>query len=65
MPKYSDDCGDVAGSTSLQFGSAPSKNYNTDIMRTKDIDGAQASTKGLGIFAHVKRREEINCSLNT
>lgn len=33
-------------------------------MRTKDIAGAQASTKGLGIFANVKRREDIKCSLN-
>ena len=40
MPKYSDECGDVEGSTSLKFGSAPAKNCNMDIMRTKDIDGA-------------------------
>ena len=33
-------------------------------MRTKDVSGAQASTKGLGIFANVKRREDIKCSLN-
>ena len=33
-------------------------------MRTEDIAGAQASTKGLGIFANVKRREEIKCSLD-
>lgn len=33
-------------------------------MRTKDIFGAQASTKGLGIFASVKRREDIKNSMD-
>ncbi len=33
-------------------------------MRTKDIEGAQASTKGLGIFANTKRRELIKNSLD-
>jgi len=68
MPTYTivgnEQVGTVEGSTSMQFGSAPLKNYNNDIMRTSDIGGAQASTKGLGIFTNVKRREDIKCSLN-
>lgn len=68
MPEYvvagNENIGAVEGSKSLQFGSAPVKNYDNDIMRTHDIKGAQASTKGLGIFANVKRREDIKCSLN-
>ena len=27
-------------------------------LQTSDIDGATTSTKGLGVFAHVKRRED-------
>jgi len=60
----SQEIGKVEGSSSLQFGSAPKKNYDNEIMRTKDIDGAQASTKGLGIFANTKRRELIKNSLD-
>lgn len=34
---------------------SPERMHN---LNTKDIEGAQTSTKGLGIFAHVTRREE-------
>lgn len=33
-------------------------------MRTNDVAGAQASTKGLGIFANTKRREAVKNSLD-
>ena len=59
-----EEIGSVAGSKPMLFGSAPLKNFDNDIMRTKDIEGAQASTKGLGIFAHVTRREAVKCSLD-
>ena len=33
-------------------------------LSTTDIEGAQTSTKGLGVFAHAKRREEQMTSTN-
>jgi len=50
--------GPVAGSKPILMGSAPAKNKNLDVMRTSDIHGANASSKGLGVFANAKRREE-------
>ena len=54
----------MAGSKPMLFGSAPKKNSDLDLYGTTDIEGAQASTKGLGIFAHVSRREAVKNSLD-
>lgn len=42
--------GFVPGSKPTLLGNAPPKNKNLDIMRTADIVGANASSKGLGVF---------------
>ena len=50
--------GHIQGSKPTLLGNAPPKNKNLDIMRTSDIHGAIASSKGLGVFANAKRRED-------
>jgi len=48
----------VEGSVPTLHGNAPVKNWNTDVMRTSDIAGAGASSRGLGVFATAQRRKE-------
>ena len=50
--------GFVPGSKSTLLGNAPEKKKNLDIMRTSDIHGAAASSKGLGVFANAERRTD-------
>ena len=50
--------GPVQGSKPTLLGNAPAKKKNLDVMRTEDIHGASASSKGLGVFANAKRRED-------
>jgi len=49
--------GMIQGSKPTLHGNAPVKNKNIDVMRTNDIFGAGASTKGLGAFANASRRD--------
>jgi len=48
----------IPGSVPQLHGNAPKKNWNLDIMRTADIAGAGASSRGLGVFANASRRTE-------
>jgi len=59
------EIGDVEGSKPARMPSAP-KDKERSCLNTKDIDGAQTSTKGLGIFAHVTRKDKPESkNLNT
>ena len=54
------EIGFVEGAKPAKMPDAPkeqAKNRNGSLSTT-DIEGAQTSTKGLGVFAHAKRREE-------
>ena len=53
-----EEIGFVNGSEPSKFGSRPSPNYDNTTNKIMDVHGAQASTKGLGVFANAKRREE-------
>ena len=50
------EIGPVSGSQPSRMPSAH-KDKNRSSLNTKDIEGAQSSTKGLGIFAHVTRKD--------
>jgi len=50
--------GFVPGSKPTLLGNAPPKKKNLDIMKTSDIHGAAASSKGLGVFANAERRPD-------
>ena len=52
------DIGLIEGSRPALHGNAPPKNWNLDKMRTSDIAGAGASSRGLGVFATANRRTE-------
>jgi hypothetical protein len=59
------EIGDVEGSKPARMPSAP-RDKERSCLNTKDIDGAQTSTKGLGIFAHVTRKDKPESkNLNT
>jgi len=53
-----EEIGAVFGNEPTKFGSRPDPNYDNKSMKIMDIHGAQASTKGLGVFANAKRRED-------
>jgi hypothetical protein len=46
------EIGFIAGSKPQLHGNAPLSNKNNEIMRTADIAGAGASSRGLGVFAN-------------
>ena len=48
----------IEGSRPALHGNAPPKNWNLDTMRTSDIAGSGASSRGLGVFANATRRAE-------
>lgn len=52
------EIGPISGNSPARLPSAP-KDKNRGCLNTKDIEGAQASTKGLGIFAHVQRKDKF------
>ena len=54
------DIGLVDGSKPAKMPDAPKEQAKNRCgsLSTNDIDGAKTSTKGLGVFAHAKRREE-------
>lgn len=53
-----EEIGFVSGSLPSKFGSRPDPNYDNTTNKIMDVHGAQASTKGLGVFANAKRRED-------
>ena len=60
------EVGKVDGASPARMPDAPkeqAKNRNGSLS-TNDIEGAQTSTKGLGVFAHAKRRAEQMTSTN-
>ncbi len=53
-----EEIGPVNGSKPSLLGNRDIGNKNPDLMRTKDIHGCGANSKGLGVFAHATRRED-------
>lgn len=51
------EIGPIHGSSPSRLPSPP-KDKDRSSLNIKDIEGAQSSTKGLGIFAHVQRSDK-------
>lgn len=62
----SETIGEVHGAKPARMPSPPNKNKQTNSLWTKDIQGAQTETRGLGVFANVSRRDgQRSTGLNT